>query len=174
MPKTKPTLPAATVRGRCRGREAEEVVRLYLALLRRRCPVPLTVRGTQTLVSFAPLAFKLFYAARQNAVLRRSSFRDAGSSDRPKPIGRNDTTPKDVANTVHVRSSFRYEAQGRTVTTNQWGLFRDAGSFDQPRSIERNAATPGNVANTVHVRRSRGNKNAPLCGREILERITRI
>ena len=31
----------------------------------------LTVRGTQTLVSFAPLAFKLFYAARQNAVLRR-------------------------------------------------------------------------------------------------------
>ena len=39
-----------------------------------RCPVPLTVRGTQALVSFAPLAFKLFYAARQNAVLRRSSF----------------------------------------------------------------------------------------------------
>ena len=34
----------------------------------------LTVRGTQALVSFAPLAFKLFYAARQNAVLRRSSF----------------------------------------------------------------------------------------------------
>ena len=32
------------------------------------CPVPLTVRGTQALVSFAPLAFKLFYAARQNAV----------------------------------------------------------------------------------------------------------
>ena len=30
--------------------------------------------GTQALVSFAPLAFKLFYAARQNAVLRRSSF----------------------------------------------------------------------------------------------------
>ena len=39
-----------------------------------RCPVPLTVRGTQALVSFAPLAFKLFYAARQNAVLRRSPF----------------------------------------------------------------------------------------------------
>ena len=38
------------------------------------CPIPLTVRGTQALVSFAPLAFKLFYAARQNAVLRRSSF----------------------------------------------------------------------------------------------------
>ena len=38
------------------------------------CPVPLTVRGTQALVSFAPLAFRLFYAARQNAVLRRSSF----------------------------------------------------------------------------------------------------
>ena len=36
------------------------------------CPVPLTVRGTQALVSFAPLAFKLFCAARQNAVLRRS------------------------------------------------------------------------------------------------------
>ena len=34
----------------------------------------LTVRGTQTLVSFAPLAFKLFYAARHNAVLRRSHF----------------------------------------------------------------------------------------------------
>ena len=31
----------------------------------------LTVRGTQALVSFAPLAFKLFFAARQNAVLRR-------------------------------------------------------------------------------------------------------
>ena len=40
----------------------------------RECPVPLTVRGTQALVSFAPLAFKLFCAARQNAVLRRSSF----------------------------------------------------------------------------------------------------
>ena len=40
----------------------------------RGCPVPLTVRGTQALVSFAPLAFKLFYAARQNAVLRRSPF----------------------------------------------------------------------------------------------------
>ena len=38
------------------------------------CPVPLTVRGTQALVSFAPLAFKLFFAARQNAVLRRSPF----------------------------------------------------------------------------------------------------
>ena len=43
-------------------------------LLSYGCPVPLTVRGTQTLVSFAPLAFKLFYAARQNAVLRRSPF----------------------------------------------------------------------------------------------------
>ena len=40
----------------------------------RGCPVPLTVRGTQALVSFAPLAFKLFYAARHNAVLRRSPF----------------------------------------------------------------------------------------------------
>ena len=40
----------------------------------RFCPVPLTVRGTQALVSFAPLAFKLFCAARQNAVLRRSPF----------------------------------------------------------------------------------------------------
>ena len=40
----------------------------------RACPVPLTVRGTQALVSFAPLAFKLFCAARQNAVLRRSPF----------------------------------------------------------------------------------------------------
>jgi hypothetical protein len=39
------------------------------------CPVPLTVRGTQAIVSFAPLAFKLFFAARHNAVLRRSSFR---------------------------------------------------------------------------------------------------
>ena len=36
--------------------------------------VPLTVRGTQALVSFAPLAFKPFCAARQNAVLRRSPF----------------------------------------------------------------------------------------------------
>ena len=34
----------------------------------------LTVRGTQALVSFAPLAFELFYAARHNAVLRRSPF----------------------------------------------------------------------------------------------------
>ena len=36
--------------------------------------VALTVRVTQALVSFAPLAFKLFCAARQNAVLRRSPF----------------------------------------------------------------------------------------------------
>ena len=47
---------------------------LLVELDRKRCPVPLTVRGTQALVSFAPLAFKLFYAARQNAVLRRSPF----------------------------------------------------------------------------------------------------
>ena len=40
----------------------------------RGCPVPLTVRGTRALVSFAPLAFELFYAARHNAVLRRSPF----------------------------------------------------------------------------------------------------
>ena len=38
------------------------------------CPVPVTGRGTQTLVSFAPLAFKLFCAACQNAVLHRSPF----------------------------------------------------------------------------------------------------
>ena len=36
------------------------------------CPVPLTVRGTQALVGFAPLAPSVFCAARQNAVLRRS------------------------------------------------------------------------------------------------------
>ena len=38
--------------------------------------VPRTVNGTgqQALVSFAPLAFKLFCAARHNAVLRRSNF----------------------------------------------------------------------------------------------------
>ena len=48
---------------------ARAVCRLF-----RMCPVPLTVRGRQALVSFAPLAFKLFCAARQNAVLRRSPF----------------------------------------------------------------------------------------------------
>ena len=37
-------------------------------------PRAVDVRGTQALVSFAPLAFKLFCAARQNAVLRRPSF----------------------------------------------------------------------------------------------------
>ena len=40
-----------------------------------RCPVPLTVRGTQALVGFAPLAPSVFCAARQNAVLRRSPLR---------------------------------------------------------------------------------------------------
>ena len=40
-----------------------------------RCPVPLTVRGTQVLVGFAPLAPSVFCAARQNAVLRRSPLR---------------------------------------------------------------------------------------------------
>ena len=39
------------------------------------CPVPLTVRGTQVLVGFAPLAPSVFCAARQNAVLRRSLLR---------------------------------------------------------------------------------------------------
>ena len=39
------------------------------------CPVPLTVRGTQALVGFAPLAPSVFCAARQNAVLRRSPLR---------------------------------------------------------------------------------------------------
>ena len=41
----------------------------------RECPVPLTVRGTQVLVGFAPLAPSVFCAARQNAVLRRSLLR---------------------------------------------------------------------------------------------------
>ena len=91
----------------------------------------------------------------------RSFFRDARFFDRPEPIGRNDTTPKDVANTVHVRSSFRYEAQGRAVTTNQWGLFRDAGFFDRPKPIGRDDTTPKGVANAIRVRRSRGNENAP-------------
>ena len=40
------------------------------ALSLRYCPVPLTVRGTQALVSFAPLAFKLFCAAREAAPAR--------------------------------------------------------------------------------------------------------
>ena len=42
---------------------------------RAECPVPLTVRGTQVLVGFAPLAPSVFCAARQNAVLRRSPLR---------------------------------------------------------------------------------------------------
>ena len=56
---------------------ASKLTKVFLATHGRRrhhCPVPLTVRGTQTLVSFAPLAFKLFCAVRQNAVLRRSPF----------------------------------------------------------------------------------------------------
>ena len=91
----------------------------------------------------------------------RSFFRDTRFFDRPKPIERNDTTPKDVANTVHVRSSFRYEAQGRAVTTNQWGLFRDAGFFDRPKPIGRNDTTPKDVAIAIRVRRSRANDNCP-------------
>ena len=60
---------------RITGRLTEIIgLQAALSLIAVSCPVPLTVRGTQTLVSFAPLAFKLFYAARQNAVLRRSSF----------------------------------------------------------------------------------------------------
>ena len=35
----------------------------------------------------------------------RSFFQDAKFFDRPKPIGRNDTTPKDVANAIRVRRS---------------------------------------------------------------------
>jgi len=46
-----------------------------MRLLRIVCPVPLTVRGTQVLVGFAPLAPSVFCAARQNAVLRRSPLR---------------------------------------------------------------------------------------------------
>ena len=59
------------------ARQAKRGVGVFgvaLALSGVLCPVPLTVRGTQALVSFAPLAFKLFYAARHNAVLRRSPF----------------------------------------------------------------------------------------------------
>ena len=55
-------------------REEHSIEDLQRIVERKGCPVPLTVRGTQTLVSFAPLAFKLFCAARQNAVLRRSPF----------------------------------------------------------------------------------------------------
>ena len=55
-------------------RKIKKAIRDTGKFLSQKCPVPLTVRGTQTLVSFAPLAFKLFYAARHNAVLRRSPF----------------------------------------------------------------------------------------------------
>ena len=54
----------------CGNRGAADIDDKHIA-----CPVPLTVRGTRALVSFAPLAFELFYAARHNAVLRRSPFR---------------------------------------------------------------------------------------------------
>ena len=86
----------------------------------------------------------------------RSFFRDARFFGEIRPLGRNAATPENVANTVPVRSSFRYEAKARAVTTNQWGLFRDAGSFDRPRPIERNDTTPKDVANAIRVRRSRG------------------
>ena len=102
----------------------------------------------------------------------RSFFRDARFFGEIGPLGRNAGTPGNVANTVHVHSSFRYEAQARAVTTNQWGLFRDAGSFDRPRPIERNDTTPKDVANAIRVRRSRGNENAQRSGREILRGTT--
>ena len=46
------------------------------------CPVPLTVRGTQALVSFAPLAFKLFFAARQKRAF------DLGAGETRGGLGR--------------------------------------------------------------------------------------
>ena len=86
----------------------------------------------------------------------RSFSRDARFFGEIGPLGRNAGTPGNVANTVHVRSSFRYEAQARAVTTNQWGLFRDARFFDRPKPIGRNDTTPKNVAIAIRVRRSRG------------------
>ena len=86
----------------------------------------------------------------------RSFSRDARFFGEIGPLGRNAGTPGNVANTVHVRSSFRYEAQARAVTANHWGLFRDAGSFDRPRPIERNDMMPKDVAIAIRVRRSRG------------------
>ena len=50
-------------------------VRRFWVVRQHACPVPLTVRGTQALVGFAPLAPSVFCAARQNAVLRRSPLR---------------------------------------------------------------------------------------------------
>ena len=69
--------PPTIFEGKFRGMKARTwggPYRSVQTVKRKDCPVPLTVRGTQALVSFAPLAFKLFCAARQNAVLRRSSF----------------------------------------------------------------------------------------------------
>ena len=91
----------------------------------------------------------------------RSFSRDARFFGEIGPLGRNAGTPGNVANTVHVHSFFRYEAQARAVPTNQWGLFRDAGSFDRPKPIGRNDTTPKGVANAVRVRRSRANDNCP-------------
>ena len=53
----------------------EDALSVGEAELSMKCPVPLTVRGTQALVGFAPLAPSVFCAARQNAVLRRSLLR---------------------------------------------------------------------------------------------------
>ena len=55
----------ASFRHHARDARDGPFVGLIAPVRNARCPVPLTVRGTQALVSFAPLALKLFYAARQ-------------------------------------------------------------------------------------------------------------
>jgi hypothetical protein len=72
-------------------------------------------------VSFAPLAFKLFYAARQNAVLRRSSF----------PSQDDDASPDDLAEAVNTleeveRIARRVFGGAHPLTTDIGHDLRDA------------------------------------------------
>ena len=85
-----------------------------------RCPVPLTARGTQALVSFAPLAFKLFFAARQNAVLRRSPFpshRATGSSCSTRRGAPHDSNASPPGTSHRARTSSRSWSSARACAT---------------------------------------------------------
>ena len=86
----------------------------------------------------------------------RSFFQDAKFFDRPKPIGRNDTTPKDVANAIRIRRSRGTETWAAASHDNPGSFFQDAGFFDRPKPIGRNDTTPKDVEIAIRVRRSRG------------------
>ena len=100
----------------CKTLEAQYALVAELFKQKKDCPVPLTVRGTQALVSFAPLAFKGTWSFNQ-------------------PLNKwNVSNVKTMNRMFHTASSFNQPLNNWNVSKvkDMEEMFEDAKSFNQP------------------------------------------